>query len=93
MSPSGDGVGTRSGVQFARHGTVYTVRFRYDSVLFEVLKSAVPDGARHYDLPHHDLDPRRSGGRRSAGPIEWLQTSSTKYENSVVRWDFPLKLL
>jgi hypothetical protein len=38
-----------STVIFQRRGTTYTVRFRYDPTLVELLKTAVPSHARNWD--------------------------------------------
>jgi hypothetical protein len=38
-----------STILFTRHGTTYTVRFRYDAAVIELLKAAVPGYARSWD--------------------------------------------
>jgi hypothetical protein len=38
-----------STVLFQRHGTTYTIRFRYDASVIEVLKAAVPSHARSWN--------------------------------------------
>jgi hypothetical protein len=71
-----------STILFTRHSTNYTVRFRYDPDLVELLKTAVPSGAR-------DWNPATKEWTIRAGHAEQLASALRSTGHKVLGLDPP----